>query len=143
MKNKQHKLDFIIANEDRHFDNVAIRIDENGKWHLCDVYDNGNSMYFECKNINANMDDVRCKFLGHKTNKEALQEYIVDFQDISWLNINELKNIASIIKEVYQQSNLSKERIELLIKNVENKIDFLQQYKKLLYQKTLEQEVER
>jgi hypothetical protein len=133
-------LDFIIANEDRHSDNISIRIDKDGNWHFGIVYDNGNSMYFENKTTSGINEDVRCKFSGHLSNKEIMLQHITSYNDLSFINEKTANDIIAMIQTVYGKSNMTNERISALRESVEEKMNFLVQYKEQLYQKHIEQE---
>lgn len=128
-------LDYIIANEDRHADNISIRIDKNGDWHFGTVYDNGNSMYYENDGVRISGDDPRCKFFGHLSNKEVLQEYITYYQDLNFFHMDDFSDIKDIVFDVYGKSNMSQERIRVLSEIVQEKLSFLKQYKERLYEK--------
>lgn len=127
-------LDFIIANEDRHNDNMSIRIDQNGEWHFGTMYDNGNSMYFEDKTLNGIGNDVKCKFSGHLSNKEIMLQHI-NYDDLTFINKEFMEDVVKILKNTYSESEMPEERIEALEKSTRGKIDSLIQYKEQLFQR--------
>lgn len=132
MMNKMLTLDFIIVNEDRHFNNFGlIRNAETLEYlGVAPIYDNGTSMWFNTatQNIRAGANGIESK--PFKTTHWEQLNLVTDYE---WLDFDKLKGIddefAEILKCSKQMDSTRKSvlcaalnaRIEMLKDIVEQK----------------------
>ena len=137
-------LDFVIANEDRHSENFGFFIKDGKISRFAPIFDSGNSMYFE-NSIAGIGEDKRCKFYGHKNNKEVMLEYIQYKEDLDFFKKENFNNIKQEIIDIYKESSVPTEKVETLARFVENQINEIEKIKEKLPKqvKWLEQEEER
>ena len=124
-------LDFIINNEDRHSENFGFEIDENGNWYLAPVFDNGNSLYYN-KGIQAIGKDEYtgyCKFHGGYDNPVMMWKNIEYKDQLDFFNIEDFANIKEEVIEIFRESSMSEERIQMLANYVESQIQEVQKFK--------------
>ena len=97
-------LDYIIANEDRHWNNFALlRNADTLKWlGLAPVFDSGTSLWYNTMHIGS---PITCKPF-HKDHSEQIQ--LVN--DLSWYDVNALDGLENIIMEIFTVSEEVDER---------------------------------
>ncbi len=129
--NRMIVLDFIIANEDRHFNNFgAIRNAETLKWiGMAPIYDSGSSLGYDKLPTQIRSEkDIVCKpFKNH--HKEQLK--LVD--DFSWIDFEKLNDIDSLIRSAFDKKSvgfIDEDRIQAICYGVNKRINYLQEYAK-------------
>jgi hypothetical protein len=92
-------LDYIIANEDRHFRNFGfLRNAETLAWlGPAPIYDSGTSLWYNTMHVGSS---VNCKPF-----RETHQEQIKLVRDLAWFNARLLDGVADSIMETLSQSN--------------------------------------
>jgi hypothetical protein len=115
---KMLTLDYIIANEDRHYNNFAfIRNAESLKWlGFAPIFDCGTSLWHNVLDIGS---PRRCQPF-----KETHEEQLGLVSDLRWFNIEALKGIEREIAAIFSRSpvideNRSKAIAEAVIKRAE------------------------
>ena len=95
-------LDFIIANEDRHYNNFGLIRDANTlKWlSIAPIFDSGTSMW--CKEIHSKMNADGS--LDSKPFRSKHDKQIKLVKDFSWLNIDLLKGIENEYMQILAES---------------------------------------
>ena len=121
-------LDYIIANEDRHFNNFGlIRNAETLEWlGFAPIYDSGTSLgYDKLPAQIRSQADITCK--PFKKNHLDQLKLVTDF---SWLDIDALQGIGETIKGILAVEEakelIDERRIEAIIDSVYNRITTLQ-----------------
>ena len=127
--NQMIVLDFIIANEDRHFNNFgAIRNAETLEWiGMAPIYDSGSSLgYDKLPNQIRSEKDIVCKpFKNH--HKEQLN--LVN--DFSWIDFEQLKDIDSLIRSVFDEKSVEfvdETRMQAICYSTNKRINYLKEY---------------
>lgn len=122
-------LDFIIANEDRHFNNFgAIRNAETLEWiGMAPIYDSGSSLgYDKLPNQIRFEKDIVCKpFKKH--HKEQLN--LVN--DFSWIDFEQLNDIDSLIRSAFDEKSvefIDETRMQAICYSTNKRIDYLREY---------------
>jgi len=106
-------LDYIIANEDRHYNNFGfIRNAETLEWiGLAPVYDSGTSLWHNTQNVGSQVESKPFR----KTHAEQIK--LVD--DLGWFDFGALKGLADECKRIFSQSSsISMERAAAISKAV-------------------------
>jgi len=100
---KMLTLDYIIANEDRHYTNFGfIRNAETLKWFgVAPIFDSGTSLWHNAIDIGGSR---KCQPFA-KTHEEQIKLV----SDLSWFNIENLKGIEKEISTVFSNSHLVNE----------------------------------
>ena len=122
-------LDYLIANEDRHFNNFGVlRNAETLEWiGPAPVYDSGSSLGYDKLSGLMNIDkEIVCKpFKNHH------EEQIKLVSDYSWIDFSRLSGTADIIKNVFSSGNASdyidEKRVNTIINGVEKRIKKLKE----------------
>lgn len=123
-------LDYIIANEDRHFNNFGvIRNAETLEWlGMAPIYDSGSSLGYD--KLPAQMrseKDVACKPFK-KTHAEQL--HLVSSFD--WLDLSKLADVEEVIRNVLSQDTdenyIDENRINAVVSSVKRRIVNLEQF---------------
>ena len=122
-------LDYIIANEDRHFNNFGlIRNAETLEWiGMAPIYDSGSSLgYDKLPGQMKSEKDVGCKpFKNHHTEQLQL------VQSFDWLDLSKLDDVESIIKETLSldtgENYIDEYRINAVANSVRRRIQTLEQ----------------
>ena len=124
--NKMFVFDFIIANEDRHFNNFGFvrNIETLAFEQISPLFDNGGSFGFDkvVEDIGPFRNIESKPFKGDPI--EQLK-YVTSFD---WLSKKQLLKIKDIIKNEfikYESKYLSKERIEKIIYSASERIEYL------------------
>ena len=122
-------LDYIIANEDRHFNNFgAVRNAETLEWiGMAPIYDSGSSLgYDKLPGQIRNGKEIGCKpFKNHH------EEQIKLVRSFGWLDLSKLDDAGDIIREVLSQDTdeayIDDNRIRAVTDSVERRIQNLEQ----------------
>ena len=119
-------LDFLISNEDRHYHNFGFLFDENGNVELAPIFDSGNSMFYN---------EEQRLIGGHETYssiaptyKEALELAFTRPSDFDWYDSFVLEGIDEYFKNIMKDTDISKEKQEMLCKYLNSRIKELDQY---------------
>lgn len=119
-------LDFIIANDDRHFHNFgAVRNAETLEWiGIAPIFDCGNSMWHNDPINKIEIEDVDTP---SRTFKKNHKEQIKLVKSFDWLNTECLKKIPDICIQVYSQNPFMDEyRLNKLCKAVKVRVNYLE-----------------
>ena len=114
-------IDYIIANEDRHFNNFGLlRNAETLEWiGAAPIFDSGTSLWFNRSEDQIKNAEIKCKpFKKHHS------EQIKLVSDISRYDFSKLDGIDNDIREVLKDQK--PERVDLISESVRNRIDILQ-----------------
>lgn len=114
-------VDYIIANEDRHFNNFGLlRNAETLEWiGAAPVFDSGTSLWFNRSEDQIKNAEIKCKpFKKHHS------EQIKLVSDISRFDFSKLDGVENDIREVLKDQK--PERVDLISESVRNRIDILQ-----------------
>lgn len=122
-------LDYIIANEDRHFNNFGvIRNAETLEWiGMAPIYDSGSSLgYDKLPGQMRSEKDVGCKpFKNHHIEQLHL------VQSFDWLDLAKLDDIEDVIREILSQDTdgnyIDEYRINTVVNSVKRRIQSLEQ----------------
>ena len=134
-------LDYIIANEDRHFNNFGlIRNAETLEWiGMAPIYDSGSSLgYDKLPGQMKAEKDVGCKpFKNHHLEQLRL------VQSFDWLDLEKLDDIEDVIKETFAQDDaeeyIDEYRVRAIVNSVKRRIQNLEQIIKERQMKSFEQ----
>ena len=134
-------LDYIIANEDRHFNNFGlIRNAETLEWvGMAPIYDSGSSLGYDKLPGQMKADkDVGCKpFKNHHLEQLRL------VQSFDWLDLKKLDDIEDVIKETFAQDDaeeyIDEYRVRAIVNSVKRRIQNLEQIIKERQTKFFEQ----
>ena len=114
-------IDYIIANEDRHFNNFGlIRNAETLEWiGAAPIFDSGTSLWFDRSEDQIKNAEIKCKpFKKHHS------EQIKLVSDISRFDFSKLDGIEDDIRRILEGQK--PERVELISESVRNRIETLQ-----------------
>ena len=134
-------LDYIIANEDRHFNNFGlIRNAETLEWvGMAPIYDSGSSLGYDKLPGQMKADkDVGCKpFKNHHLEQLRL------VQSFDWLDLEKLNDTPDVIKETFAQDDaeeyIDEYRVRAIVNSVKRRIQNLEQIIKERQTKFFEQ----
>lgn len=122
-------LDYIIANEDRHFNNFGvIRNAETLEWlGIAPVYDSGTSLgYDKLSEQMRNEKDVVCKPF-----KKYHFEQLSLVSSFDWFDLSRLSDVDDVIRDVFSQNVVEnfvdEKRIEAIVNSVKRRIRNLEQ----------------
>ncbi|MDR0445979.1 MAG: HipA domain-containing protein [Oscillospiraceae bacterium] len=121
---KMLTLDYIIANEDRHFNNFGfIRNAETLEWlGLAPIFDCGTSLWHNSLEIGT---PRKCQPF-----KENHEEQFNLVSDLSWFDIGALKGAESEIEAIFSQSHVIDEtRSKLIAKIILKRAEFVEERK--------------
>ena len=124
--NKMIVFDFIIANEDRHFNNFGIIRDVNNinQYKIAPLFDNGSSLGFNKIN-----DDIEpFKNIESKPFKEKPLEQlklVSSFDFLTKESLLTIKDAVYICLTKYQSKYLTKERIEKICDSLDKRVQYL------------------
>lgn len=126
-------LDYIIANEDRHFNNFGLlRNAETLEWlGMAPIYDSGSSLGYDKLPTQIRSEkDVGCKpFKNHHT--EQLQ-LVTSFE---WLDLSKLSDIEDIIRETLaldaDETYIDEYRINAIVDSVKRRLQNLEKVIKM------------
>ena len=114
-------VDYIIANEDRHFNNFGLlRNAETLEWiGAAPIFDSGTSLWFDRSEDQIKNAEIKCKpFKKHHS------EQIKLVSDLSSYDFSKLDGIENDIRKVL--TDQKPERVELISEALRNRIDTLQ-----------------
>ena len=122
-------LDYIIANEDRHFNNFGlIRNAETLEWvGMAPIYDSGSSLgYDKLPGQMKSEKDVGCKpFKNHHVEQLQL------VQSFEWLDLTKLDDVEDIIRETLaldtDENYIDEYRINAVVNSVKRRLQNLEQ----------------
>jgi hypothetical protein len=122
-------LDYIIANEDRHFNNFGlIRNAETLEWiGMAPIYDSGSSLgYDKLPGQMKSEKDVGCKpFKNHHLEQLQL------VQSFDWLDLSKLADVEDVIRGILSQDTdenyIDESRINAVVNAVKRRIENLEQ----------------
>ena len=120
-------LDYIIANEDRHFNNFGVlREAETLKWlGFAPIYDSGSSLGYDKIPMQIRSEkEVVCKpFKNHHAEQLKL------VSDFSWIDFDRLKDVEGLIEHVLTaegaEEYMDEIRIRAITGSVKRRIDSL------------------
>lgn len=121
-------LDYLIANEDRHFNNFGLlRSPDTLEWlGPAPIYDSGSSLGYDklTPQIRSGR-NITCKPFK-KTHQDQLR--LVTFFD--WLDLSKLDGVDQDIREVFAGAGefIDKERVEAIIASVNQRIQMLETF---------------
>lgn len=121
-------LDYIIANEDRHYNNFgALRNAETLEWiGMAPIYDSGSSLgYNKVARRILSGEDIECKpFKRHH------EEQLKLVQDFSWIDFDSLSDVREMITGILSSETaaetIDEKRIECIAQSVETRIQIVQ-----------------
>lgn len=126
---KMITLDYIIANEDRHFNNFGVlRNAETLEWiGMAPIYDSGSSLGYDKRpgQIRAEK-DVNCKPF-----KKHHEEQLKLVQSFNWLELSRLNDIEDVVLRVYsedtEENYIDENRIDAVSTSIRKRIQNLEQ----------------
>ncbi len=127
--NKMILVDYLIANEDRHFNNFGfIRNIKTLKFvGFAPIFDSGSSFGFDKINEDIKtFDNILCKPF-----KSTHKEQLALIKDFSFINIKDLDKILDIVYKTFKQYEsiyLSEARIVAIVSSLKKRIDYLKDY---------------
>ena len=120
-------LDFLICNEDRHYNNFglmrnAVTLEWKG---VAPVFDCGTSLWY---NTQENLIKPISPSISSKPFKKTHNEQIKLVKDFSWLDLDRLDGIESIADEILSQSEyISKARKNVLCNAIKQRVQLLRE----------------
>ena len=117
-------LDYIIANEDRHFNNFGLLRDADTlEWlGAAPIFDSGTSLWYDRLTSRISINDVNCKPFK-KTHGEQLK-LVSSFE---WFDVSKLEGIEDKILEVFSGDKAAQfidtERAKVIAAEVRNRIE--------------------
>ncbi|MCL2019998.1 MAG: excisionase [Oscillospiraceae bacterium] len=127
--NKMLTLDYLIFNEDRHYNNFgAVRNAETLEWlGIAPVFDSGTSLWYNQTKIILNPNIL--KKIKTKPFRSTHEEQIKLVKDFSWLDLSALKGIEDEFHEIFSHSPyIDEKRIHALCKAFKNRVESLEEY---------------
>lgn len=120
-------LDYLIANEDRHFNNFGVlREAETLKWiGFAPIYDSGSSLGYDKMPAQIRSgQDITCKpFKNHH------EEQLKLVSDFSWIDFERLKDVDSLIEEVLTaegtEAYMDETRVQAIKESARRRTDHL------------------
>lgn len=125
--NRMMALDYMIANEDRHFNNFGVLRDAQSlEWlGFAPIYDSGSSLgYDKMAGQILTGKEVLCKpFKNHHKEQLAL------VSDLSWIRFDRLSDIQELMKEVFSAGEaadyIGKDRLGAIVRTTQQRIEDL------------------
>ena len=122
-------LDYIIANEDRHFNNFgAVRNAETLEWlGMAPVFDSGTSLGYDkvAPEIRQGRDIICKPFKKHH------EEQVKLVRDFSWINFDRLSDVRQLITDTFSADNVCEyidhNRVDAIADMVERRIEYIKQ----------------
>ena len=123
-------LDYIIANEDRHFNNFGmLREAETLQWlGFAPIYDSGSSLGYDKMPMQIRSEkEVVCKpFKNHHAEQLKL------VSDFRWIDFDKLEDVDELIKSVLTaegtEAYMDESRLSAIIGSVKRRIEYLSQF---------------
>lgn len=118
-------LDYLIANEDRHYNNFGfIRDAITLKYkRVAPIYDNGCSLGYNSMSFNKTFNPVWKPFMHGKITSQL--ELVSSFD---WLDLSKLNDIEKIVNEVYPNKIEYRSRIKEISRLINYRIEKLKQF---------------
>jgi hypothetical protein len=119
--NKILVLDYIIANTDRHFNNIGFLRDSRSLQYsgIAPVYDSGTSLWHD-KDEDEIREEKECK---SKPFKSHHKDQIKKVKDLGWLNVKLLSGIDEIVHETLGKNNkINKNKIFAITGKIQKRI---------------------
>lgn len=120
-------LDYLIANEDRHFNNFGVlREAETLKWiGFAPIYDSGSSLGYDKMPAQIRSgQDITCKPF-----KKHHEEQLKLVSDFSWIDFERLKDVNSLIEEVLTaegtEAYMDETRVQAIKESARRRTDHL------------------
>ena len=126
---KMLTLDYLILNEDRHYNNFgAIRNAKTLEWlGVAPVFDSGTSLWYNQPQISSSVNTI--KRMEIKPFRRNHEEQIQLIKDFSWLNLSALVGIENDFANILSKSPyINEERINDICKGFNERIQSLSQY---------------
>lgn len=124
-------LDFLISNEDRHYNNFGFLIDDTGNVELAPIYDNGNSMFYASNDSDIGYTNGYSSIAP--TYKEAMELLFAEPSDFDWYDPTALTGISSFFAEITKNTDLSPERQQKLCEYLDQRVlelnNYIEQFK--------------
>ena len=121
-------LDYLIANEDRHFNNFGLlRNPDTLEWlEPAPIYDSGSSLGYDklTPQIRSRR-NITCKPF-----KKTHQDQLRLATSFNWLDLSKLSSVDQDIREVFAGAEefIDKERVEAIIASVNQRIQMLETF---------------
>ena len=118
--------DFILANKDRHFNNFGvIRNVETLKFEkVAPIFDNGCSLWYDENDMYVG------EFFLTKPFEEYEKDQINLVKNLTWFDISKLDGFVDEVKKILLSNKLlTNERIEKIIKQIKERIEFVNKLK--------------
>lgn len=125
-------LDYIIANEDRHFNNFGVlRNSETLKWlGIAPIYDSGSSLGYD----KTESQILSGKGIICKPFKNSHNDQLKLVSSFDWVDFNELSHIENIIRGVFDTNcaaeYVDKTRVNAIVESVKKRIHYLEEFAK-------------
>lgn len=119
-------VDYIIANEDRHYNNFGfIRNAETLEWlGTAPIYDSGTSLWHDTPHVGQDM----CSKPFCKTHAEQIKLV----EDLTWFEPGALRGLSDEIMEVFHQSDrVDEKRSALIASSVMTRCEQIEEYKQV------------
>lgn len=118
-------IDYLIANEDRHYNNFGLIRDVNTLEYkgFAPIYDNGCSLGYSNEHFGEAFNP---KWKPFMTNKIQNQLELVSSFD--WLDLEKLNNIDVLVNEIYPNTDLYAKRKEEIINLIKYRIKKMKEY---------------
>ncbi len=119
-------IDYIIANEDRHFNNFGLlRNADTLEWiGTAPIFDSGTSLWYDTQEKFIPYADIKCKPFK-KTHGEQLR-LVSDFSVFDFSKLDGIENeIIEIITDGNSESFIDDSRAKIIAENVQHRIDNL------------------
>jgi hypothetical protein len=123
---KMLTLDFIIANEDRHFNNFGLIRDINTfEYRIAPIFDNGNSLSYLHGRVRTS------DFLGYKSKPfsavplDQFERYVTD---LAWYAPDKVSGFSDAAKAEFAKSsfyNFNEEAVEMICKGIDRRIEIV------------------
>ena len=120
-------LDFLICNEDRHYNNFGlVRNAVTLEWEgVAPIFDCGTSLWY---NTQENLIKPLAPSISSKPFKKTHNEQIKLVKDFSWRDLDNLNGIESIADEILSQSEyISKARKNVLCNAIKQRVQLLRE----------------
>jgi hypothetical protein len=123
---KMLALDFIIANEDRHFNNFGlIRNVETLEYRIAPIFDNGNSLFYLRENT-KNISSLR--YESKPFRNDPIRQFEKYVTDISWYDPGKVVGFAEEAKSEFAKSPFYRyhdEVVELICEGIDRRIEIV------------------
>ena len=124
-------IDYMIANTDRHYNNIGILENKNtGERKLSPIFDNGTSLWCQtpAKHIQSRDDSIMARPFCNKTTFGSWQEQVCFIHSYPEMDSQLVKSaIVQFGKDMKMHSDISTERIEALTTGLAERIAGLQE----------------